>query len=151
MNPKLPLTQPQERRLTIVLARLESALRHLRADVLHPPKSSRLTRYEDPIDPALAGPLAQAVACTQVQVEQMARDLDLRAGTNSVRRTHLAALELLTIDLYGSRAKGLRDYGVVTPTTADYLEVKLARLEAALDEMIHQLRGIGSQQKQRKV
>ena len=57
MNPELPLNEPQERRLTIVLARLENALRHLHNDVLHPPASSQLTRCEDPINPALAQPL----------------------------------------------------------------------------------------------
>lgn len=141
MNPELPLNEPQERRLTIVLARLESALRDLRADALHPPENSRLTRYEDPIDPALAESLAQTIARAQTQVEQMARDLDLRAGTNPVRRAHLAALELLNIDLYASRAEGLRGYGKVAPATADYLETGLARLETALDEIIHRLRG----------
>ncbi|HXR04366.1 MAG TPA: hypothetical protein VN836_06620 [Verrucomicrobiae bacterium] len=141
MNPALPLNEPQERRLTIVLARLEGALRKLRDDVLHPPDNLRLTRHEDPIDQALAEPLALAIARTQAQVEQMARDLDLRAGTNSVRRAHLAALELLNIDLYASRAKGLRGYGKVAPATADYLETGLTRLETALDEIIRQLRG----------
>ena len=141
MNSELPLNEPQERRLTIVLARLESALRHLRADILHPPESSRLTRYEDPIDPALTKPLAQSIARAQVQVEQMARALDLRAGGHSVLRAHLAALELLNIDLYTSRAKGLRGYGKVAPATADYLETGLAQLENALDKIIRQLRG----------
>ena len=105
MNPKLPLNEPQERRLTIVLARLDGALRELRDDVLQPPVNSGLTRYEDPIDPALAESLTQAIARAQVQVEQMASDLDLQAGTYSVLRAHLAALELLNIDLYASRAK----------------------------------------------
>jgi len=141
LNPALPLNEPQERRLTIVLARLETALRDLRADALHPPESSRLTRYEDPINPALAESLALAIARTQAQVEQMARDLDLQAGTNPVRRAHLAALELLNIDLYASRANGLRGYGKVAPATADYLETGLTRLETALDEIIRQLRG----------
>lgn len=140
MNPELPLNEPQERRLAIVLARLEGALRNLRSDALHPPQSSRLIRYEDPIDPALTKPLAQAIACAQIHVEQMARDLDLPAGTNSVLRTHLAAVELLNIDLYASRAKGLRGYGKVAPATADYLEAQLARLEIALNEIIRQLK-----------
>ena len=140
MNPELPLNEPQERRLTIVLARLESALRHLHSDVLHPPASSLLTRCEDPIDPAVAQPLSQAVARAQTQVEQMARDLDLQAGAHPVRRAHLAALELLNIDLYASRAKGLRNYGKIAPTTADYLENKLARLETSLNEITRLLK-----------
>ena len=139
MNPKLPLNEPQERRLTIVLARLENALRHLRDDVLHPPESSGLTRCEDPIDPALAGPIARAVADGQGKIEQMACDLGLRPGANPVRRAHLAALELLNIDLYESHPKGLRGYGKVAPATADYLEAGLTQLEIALNEIIHQL------------
>jgi len=150
MNPELPLNEPQERRLTIVLARLESALRNLRADVLHPPESSRLTRYEDLIDPALIEPLAQTIARAQNQVEQMARDLDLPAGTNSVRRAHLTALQLLDIDLYASRAKGLRGYGKVAPATADYLETELAQLETVLEEIIRQLQGSESNQIKRE-
>jgi hypothetical protein len=71
----------------------------------------------------------------------MARDLDLQAGTNSVRRTYLAALELLNIDLYAARAKGLRGYGQVPPNTADYLETALVQLETTLDEIIRTLKG----------
>jgi len=140
MNPELPLNEPQERRLTIVLARLESALRDLHNDVLHPPESSQLARYEDPIDPVLAEPLLQAIVRAQDQVRQMAHDLDLQAGTNSIRRAHVAALELLNIDLYASHAKGLRGYGKVAPATAHYLETGLARLEAGLDEILCRLK-----------
>lgn len=150
MNPEFPLNEPQERRLTIVLARLESALRNLHNDILHPPESTRLTRYEDPIDPALAQPLQQAVARAQTQVEQMARDLELQAGTNPVRRAHLAAFELLNIDLYASRAKGLRNYGKLSSVTADYLENKLGALETALDEIARLLKAGESHSKRRK-
>ncbi len=148
MNPEFPLNEPQERWLTIVLARLEDALRHLRADVLHPPESSRLTRHEDPIDPALAEPLAKAIDCAQTRVEQMACDLDLQAGANSICRAYLTALELLNIDLYASRAKGLRGYGKVAPATADYLETGLAQLETALQGIIRLLKS--SEPNQRK-
>jgi hypothetical protein len=144
MNPDLPLNEPQERRLTVVLARLEAALHNLRTDVLHQPASSRLTRCEDPIDPALARPLVQAVARAQTQVEQMARDLGLQAGANPIRRAHLAVFELLNIDLYASRAKGLRNYGKIAPSTADYLENKLAELETMLDEITQLLKAGGS-------
>jgi len=150
MNPEFPLNEPQERRLTIVLARLESALRNLRNDALHPPASSRLTRYEDPIDPASVQSLEQAIARAQTQVEQMAHDLDLQAGTNPVRRAHLAAFELLNIDLYASRAKGLRNYGQLSAATADYLENKLAWLETALDEITQLLKGGESNPRRRK-
>jgi hypothetical protein len=140
MNPQLPLNEPQERRMAIVLARLDGALRNLAADALRPPESSRLTRYEDPIDPASARPLTQAIARAQTQVEQMARELDLPATRNSILRTHLAAFELLNIDLDASRADGLRGYGKVSPGTADYLETRLGQLEAIVDEIIRQLK-----------
>jgi len=126
--------------LTIVLARLESALRNLRNDALHPPASSRLTRYEDPITAAPSASLTQAIARAQTQVEQMARDLDLQAVAHPVRRAHLAAFELLNIDLYASRAKGLRNYGKLLAATADYLENKLGALETTLDEITRLLK-----------
>ena len=140
MNPQLPLNEPQEHRLAIVLARLEGALRNLHADVLQPPESSRLIRNEDPIVPAMAKPLTQTIARAQIHVGQMARELNLPAGTNSILRTHLAALELMNIDLHASRADGLRGYGKVAPATADYLETRLAQLEAIVDGIIRQLK-----------
>jgi len=140
MNAKFPLNEPQERRLTIVLARMEGALHNLRADVLRPPECSRLTRYEDALDPALARSLMNAIAGAQARVERMARDLDLHAGTNSIRRTHLAAFELLNIDLYASRGDGLRGYGKVAPATAAYLESEIAALETAFEAIIRQLK-----------
>ena len=139
LNSKLPLNEGQARRMTIVFARLESALRDLRANVLHPPESLRLTHYEDPIDPTLAEPLVQEIARAQTQVEQMARDLDLQAGMNSVRRTHLVTLELLSIDLYASRTKGLRGYGKVAQATADYLEREIPKLDATVQSLLHLL------------
>lgn len=150
MNPELPLNEPQERRLAIVLARLDGALRNLRADVSHPPENSRLIRYEDPIDLALTKPLMQAIARAQTQVERMAGDLDLPASQNSILRTHLAALELLNIDLYASRAKGLRGYGKVAPAAASYLETRLAQLEATVDEIIRQIKSGATIQNDRK-
>ena len=139
LNAKLPLNEGQMRRVTIVFARLESALRDLRANILHPPESLRLTHYEDPIDPTLAGPLLQEIVRAQTQVEQMARDLDLQAGRNSVRRTHLVTLELLSIDLYASRTKGLHGYGEVAPATADYLEREIPKLDATVQSLLHLL------------
>jgi hypothetical protein len=139
-NSKFPLNEPQERRMTVVLARLEGALRALRDEVLHPPESSRLTRYEDPIDPALAEALNQLAAQTRIQVERMARDLDLQATRNPIRRAHLAAFQLINIDLCASRpSEELRGYGKVAPATADYLDVQLARLEMLTGEIIRVL------------
>jgi hypothetical protein len=48
MNARLPLNEPQERRVSIILAHLETALRDLRSSLVDPPQSSPLTEYEDP-------------------------------------------------------------------------------------------------------
>lgn len=138
-NSKFPLNEPQERRLTIVLSRLEGGLRALRDDVLHPPENSPLIRYEDPIDPALAESLNRLATQAQSQVEHMAHDLGLQATAYPIRRAHLASLLLLNIDLYASHAKGLRGYGKVSPATADYLETELTKLEMLAGEITHVL------------
>jgi len=126
--------------MTIVLARLERKLVDLRATVLLPPGNSPLTVYEDPIGPALAESLNQLTAQAQVQIGRMARDLGLKATRNPVRRMHLAALELLNIDLCASRpSKELRGYGKVAPATAAYLDAELAKLEALTTKIIRLL------------
>lgn len=126
--------------MTVVLARLEGALRALCDDVLHPAESSRLTRYEDPIDPALAESLNQLAAQAQAQIGRMARDLALKAARNPIRRAHLVAFQLLNIDLCSSHpSEELRGYGKVTPATATYLEAELTRLETLTSEIIRVL------------
>ena len=140
MNPELPLNEPQERKVTILLARLETALQDLHHAALHPPENSRLNHYGDRIDPTLAGPLARTIAQAQQSLEQMARDLDLQTTQSSIRRTHLAALQLLNIDLYGALpSSGLSGYGPVAPPTAQYLEQNIPKLEAIIKELIQLL------------
>lgn len=139
-NPKFPLNEGQTRRMTIVLARLERKLLDLRATVLLPPGNSPLTIYEDPIDAALAKSLNQLTAQVQAQVGRLARDLGLQATRNPIRRAHLAAFHLLSIDLYSSRpSEGLRGYSKVAPATAAYLEAELAKLETLTSEIIRVL------------
>ena len=137
---KLRLNEGQTRRMTVVLARLERKLLDLRATVLLPPGNSPLTVHEDPIDPALAESLNQLTAQAQVQIGRMARDLGLKATRNPIRRAHLAAFQLLNIDLCASRpSKELRGYGKVAPATAAYLDAELAKLETLTSEIIRVL------------
>ncbi len=46
MNARRPLNEPRERRVSLTLARLESALRDLRSSMVCPPESSLLTEYD---------------------------------------------------------------------------------------------------------
>jgi hypothetical protein len=140
LNSKLRLNEGQARRMTVVLARLERKLLDLRATVLLPPDNSPLTIYEDPIDPALAESLNQLTAQAQAQIRRMTRDLGLQAARNPIRRAHLAAFQLLNIDLYSSHpSEGLRGYGKVAPATAAYLEAELVKLETLTSEIIRVL------------
>ncbi len=126
--------------MCILLARLESALRDLQSSVLHPPESSTLTQYEDLVKPSLAGPLGQPISQAQAKVEQIARDFVLPSTRASVRRAHLAAFQLLNVDLYGTLpSSGLRGYGEVAPATARYLEAEIPKLETLLNEIIRLL------------
>jgi hypothetical protein len=64
----------------------------------------------------------------------------LQATRNPIRRAHLAAFHLLSIDLYSSRpSEGLRGYSKVAPATAAYLEAELAKLETLTSEIIRVL------------
>jgi hypothetical protein len=137
MNPQLPLNEPQERRLTTILAGLEQALRELRSSLGNPPQSLLLTEYEDPVAPALAEPVGQRIWQLEAILGQMARDLDLARSRTSILRSHLASLQLLSIDLYATLpASGLRGYGEVAPATARYLEEAIPRLEALVNEIV---------------
>jgi len=142
MNVRLPLNEPQERRLSIILGRLESALRDLRSSLLDPPESLLLTEYEDSVDPALAEPLGQRISQAEAKVGQMARDFGLPRSRTSIRRRHLASLQLLSIDLYATLpSSGLRGYGEVAPATARYLEEEVPRLERLVTEIVRLLEG----------
>jgi hypothetical protein len=137
VNPQLPLNEPQERRLITILADLERALRDLQSSLVAPPQSSLLTEYQDPLDPALAGPLGERLSRAQGELAQMAQALDLPRSRSSILRRHLAGLQLLSIDLYATLpSSGLRGYGEVAPATARYLEERIPRLGALVDEIV---------------
>ena len=53
MNPRLPLTEPQERHVTTILAHLEKAVSDLRNSIGASPPKLALTRYEDALPPTL--------------------------------------------------------------------------------------------------
>jgi hypothetical protein len=140
MNARLPLNEPQERRVSIILAHLERALGDLRSSLAHPPGRSVLTEYEEPVAPALAEPLGRQIAQAEAKVAQMAHDLDLPRLRTSILRRHLASFQLLSIDLYGTLpAAGLRGYGEVAPATARYLEEEIPKLETLVNEIVGQL------------
>ena len=74
----------------------------------------------------------------------MARELGLTATHTSIRRTHLARLELLSIDLYGTLpSSGLRGYGEVDAATAEYLEKNIPELERMILDLVQMLQGSG--------
>jgi hypothetical protein len=140
MNPQLPLNEPQERRLTTILADLERALRDLRSSIADTPENLLLTEYQNPLDPALAGPLGERLSRAQGELGQMARALDLPRSCDSILRTHLARLRLLSIDLYATLpSSGLRGYGEVAVATAQHLEERIPKLGALEDEMVRLL------------
>jgi len=142
MHPLRPLNEPQERRLSIILAHLERALRDLRASMIAPPESLLLTEYEEPVDPSLAAPLGRRLSQAEAKIGQMARDLGLPRSQSSILRGHLAALHVLSIDLDATLpSAGLRGYGEVAPATARYLEEAIPELEASVREVIRLLEG----------
>ena len=141
MSARFPLTEPQERHVATILARLEKAVRDLRQDACEPPVSLALTEYEEAIDPALAEPLGKLIAKLEAGVERVARELELPRSRHSILRRHLASLQLLSIDLYATvPSSGLRGYGVVAPATARYLEEEIPKLEKLVSEILQVLR-----------
>jgi hypothetical protein len=139
-EPKFPLNEPQTRRLAILLSRLERALLDLRAVLLLPPQDSGLLKHEDPIDPALVSAFNGAIADAGKKIRQLARALRMPTQTLPVRRTYLAQLELLNLDLHESLpSRGLSNYGVVPPKTALFLEKEIPELESQLDYIIRLL------------
>jgi hypothetical protein len=140
MNPALPLTEPQERRLTITLADLEHRLAVLRAALDRPPRDLRLTRYDERIRADETVPLRQRIHAAEGQLTKMAEALGLKASAESVRRTFVVGLELASIALYEAHPTGeLRGCGEVASATATYLGKELPRLEALVREVIRQL------------
>jgi hypothetical protein len=139
-NSKFRLNEPQERRLTIVLSRLERALLDLRATILLPPADSSLLKHEDPIDPVLTDALDEIIGDAVRKTGRLARELNLQALRSPVRLAHLAALELLGLDMHDSLpSRGLTNYGAVAPATAELLEKEIPELEARLEKIIRLL------------
>jgi len=145
-NAKLPLTEAQQRRLTVTLASLERLLAELRLQLEHAPSDLRLTRFEDRIAPHEAAGLLSHVCVAETRLRQIADELRLKALTDSVRRRLAAGLELAAIHLHECRpGGGLKGCGAVAPATADYLEHKIPELEAAVRSVSLRLAKAASQ------
>jgi hypothetical protein len=144
MNPALPLTEPQERRLTVTLAELERRLAGLRETLDHPPDDLRLIRHEDHIRADEAAALRQRIDAAHRRLCQMADTLGLDPSTESLRRGFVVGLELASISLYEAHPSGeMRGCGELAPASAAYLETELPQLEALVSEVIQLLeRGV---------
>lgn len=129
----LPLNEPQQRRLTVALAVLERHLATIRLHLLRAPETLRLTCYTDPLHPKEARVLRPAIAATEQHLRAMADALDLAPVPDSVRRSLGVRLDLAAIHLSECRpSAGLQGCGAVAPTTSDYLERELPRLEESV-------------------
>ncbi|MGB7746782.1 MAG: hypothetical protein WBN75_05775 [Verrucomicrobiia bacterium] len=136
-NPKLPLNEPQQRRLTVTLAGLEKHLAELRERLERGPADLRLTHYQDAISADEAPSLLPAVCQAEAQLRKMADELRLPVQSEPVRRAVEVGLELASINLYECRPEsGLAGYGHVAPMTADYLEREIPKLDAAVRSLI---------------
>jgi hypothetical protein len=144
MNPVLPLTEPQERRLTVTLAELERRLAGLRETLDHPPDDLRLIRHKDHIRADEAAALRQRIDAAHRRLCQMADSLGLKGSSDSLRRTFLAGLELASISLYEAHPSGeMRGCGELAPASAAYLETEFPQLEVLVREVIQLLeRGV---------
>jgi hypothetical protein len=141
-NPKLPLNEPQERRLTVAFAMLEKQLQALRERLEHSPRDLRLLHYKDPFDTNEAAALIPVITDAENRLRRMADELALGALTEPVRWTFVTGLELASINLYDCRAEtGLRGYGKVAPATAGYLEGEIPKLDAAIQSLLRLLQG----------
>ncbi len=139
-NPKLPLNEPQERRLTVTFATLEKHLHELRERLEHGPCDLRLVHHNDPFNANEAAALLPAIREVEAGLRRMADDLGLGALTEPVRWTHVAGLEVDGINLYDCRADaGLSGYGAVAPATAEYLEREMPKLESAVRRVLQRL------------
>ena len=133
----LPLNEPQQRHIAITLAILEKHLADLRQRLERDPSDLRLTHYEDAIGGSESLSLLTAVRAAEVRLRKMADELGLPAAREPVRRKLAVALELVSIDLYECRPNGgLRGYGEVAPTTAEYLEREIPELDAAVQSLL---------------
>jgi hypothetical protein len=132
-----PLNEPQQRRLTVTLASLEKNLAELRERLERGPSNLRLTHYEDAINSGEVSSLLPTVQDAEAQVRKIADELCLQALTKPVRRKIVAALELANINLYECRPHaGFAGYGTLAPSTADYLEHEIPRLEGVIRSLV---------------
>ncbi len=140
MNPHLPLTEPQERKLMVTLAELERRLAALRRTLDCPPEDLRLVHHEDRIRADEAAGLRQKVEAARLCLCRMADTLGLSPSTESVRRGFVAGLELAGISLYEAHPAGeMRGCGELAPASAAYLKAELPRLEAHVRDLIRLL------------
>ena len=133
----LPLSESQQRRLTVTFASLEKSLAELRERLERGPSDLRLTHYEDAINAAEVSLLLPTVQDAEAQVRKIADELGLEPLTKPVRRKIVAALELANINLYECRPEsGFAGYGRLESSTADYLKREIPRLEAVIRSLI---------------
>jgi hypothetical protein len=147
-NPKLPLNEPQERRLTAAFATLEKQLQALRERLEHGPRDLRLNHYDNPLGVHEAEALLPVITEAENRLRRMADELALGALTEPVRWAFVTGLELASINLYDCRAEaGLRGYGKVAPATADYLECEIPKLDAVIQSLLRLLQSAPPTQK----
>lgn len=138
MNSKLPLTEAQERRLTVTLARLEQTLVELAEAAAHPPPAWRLTRNRDPLEATANTAIQELVAEALRAIQGVADDLRLPARETSIRQRHSARLQVALVELLALRpSRELRACGPVNQATAAYLEAALPKLEEPLERLLH--------------
>lgn len=131
-----PLSEPQQRRLTVALAGLERLLAEVRHQLEQAPPDLRLTRFENRLEPAEAAGLQPGIHSLETRLRRMADELGLSPMTESVRRGLVAGLELASIHLQECRPEsGLKGYGPVAPEAARYLDRELPKLEAELRQL----------------
>jgi len=133
----LPLNEPQQRHIAVALAALEKHLAELRERLEQVPADLRLTHYEDAISADEAPALLPAVCAADTQLRKMADELGLPVQNEPVRRSVAVGLEVASINLYECRPdSGLAGYGQVAPSTADYMEREIPKLDAAVRSLI---------------
>ena len=138
----LPLNEPQQRRLTVALASLEKRVTELRDRLERGPQDLRLTHYEDAIHASEAVALIPVVRDLESGVRKMADELGLGTLKEPVRQTLIVGLELAGIYLGECQPQsGLANYGKVAPSTAEYLEREIPRLESGIAALLRSLRG----------
>jgi len=147
-NPKLPLNEPQERRLTVAFATLEKQLQALRERLEHGPRDLRLNHYDDPLGVHEAEALLPVITEAENRLRRMADELALGALTEPVRWAFVTGLEMASINLYDCRAEaGLSGCGKVATATADYLECEIPKLDAVIQSLLRLLQSAPPTQK----